>query len=553
MAQELKELCQLLFPDSTTENAEYFSDITEYIKKLGSQNWEHVKKEPERLSEEMKHLTEQTQDLAFTNYKTFVETADISRAIMKDLGKSKESLASFLNNTPDFVSQCESFSQVAGGIVQEKRRYSSIRNQSDKLLELLELPSLMREALNAEDYESALDIFAFIRNLSKRYSEIPIVESTTSEIMTLWYETLYHLFNQLHYDLPLPQCLQILGYLRRANTVFRSTDDEHSRLQSIGNKGSITSDGLHLHFLKARNAWFEKALEDARNTEAPEKLLRKIVELHRIHLFNVITQHKSIFLSDAQESKVRDNELSGTSALSCWLKLKVESLAYILNQDLWREDESGFESIMNQCMYLCLSFGRVGADLRCVLTPLFRNNVLMQFNCGMEKVDNQFENQMKCYKVPSIKNVSRPINENMATGPPENLLDYYPLAEYCNGMLTVLNSLRVTAPLNIVKDVYKGFKKSFEKAAQILITFYHREQQAFTDIEKQNFVSLCVCFTEDLVPYIAKCLSQSFPPTQVAELLGITLTVLQESKILYLDQIEICKPLNSVTGLVIIN
>lgn len=225
-------------------------------------------------------------------------------------------------------------------------------------------------------------------------------------------------------------------------------------------------------------------------------------------------------------------------------------MAHILNQDLWREDESNFESIMNQCMYLCLSFGRVGADLRCVLTPLFRNNVLMQFHSGIEKLDNQFENQMKSYKVPSIKNVSRPINENMASGPPENLLDYYPLAEYCNGMLTVLNSLRVTAPLNIVKDVYKGFRKSFDKAAQILITFYHREQQAFTDIEKQNFVSLCVCFTEDLVPYIAKCLSQSFPPAQVAELLGITLTVLQESKILYLDQIEICKPLNSVTGLV---
>lgn len=48
-----------------------------------------------------------------------------------------------------------------------------------------------------------------------------------------------------------------------------------------------------------------------------------MVELHRIHLFNVITQHKSIFLSDAQESKVRDDELSGTSALSCWLKQKV--------------------------------------------------------------------------------------------------------------------------------------------------------------------------------------------------------------------------------------
>ncbi|XP_050350817.1 conserved oligomeric Golgi complex subunit 8 [Nymphalis io] len=550
MTQELKDLCQLLFPDSTTENAEYFSDITDYIKKLGSQNWDQVRSEPDRLSEEMKHLTEQTQDLAFTNYKTFVETADISRTIMKDLVKSKESLANLLDSTPEFVQQCENFSQIAGNIIQEKRRYSSIRNQSDKLLELLELPSLMREALNAEDYESALDIFAFIRNLSKRYSEIPIVQSTTSEIMTLWFETLYHLFNQLHYDLPLPQCLQILGYLRRANTVFKSTDDEQNRT-GAGKASNVNSDGLHLHFLKARNAWFDKALEDARNTEMPEKVLRKLVELHRVHLFNVITQHKSIFLSDTQESKVNDDELSGTSALSCWLKQKVESLSQILNQDLWREDESNFESLLNQCMYLCLSFGRVGADLRCVLTPLFRNNILMQLNTGIDKVDIQFEYQMKSYKVPSIKNVPRPPNENMASGPPENLLDYYPLAEYCNGMLTVLNSLRLTAPLNIVKDVYRGFKKSFDKAAQILVAFYHREQQAFTEIEKQNFISLCVCFTEDLVPYIAKCLSQSFPSSQVAELLGITLTVLQDSKVLHLDQTEICKPLNTITGLII--
>lgn len=61
--------------------------------------------------------------------------------------------------------------------------YSTIRTQSEKLLELLELPSLMREALNAEDYESALDIFTFVRNLSKRYSEIPIVKVNTKLFM----------------------------------------------------------------------------------------------------------------------------------------------------------------------------------------------------------------------------------------------------------------------------------------------------------------------------------------------------------------------------------
>ncbi|KAI8436709.1 hypothetical protein MSG28_010193 [Choristoneura fumiferana] len=515
MAQELNELCQLLFPKSTTENAEYFGDITDYIKKLGSQSWDHIQKEPERLTDEMNQLTEQTQDLAFTNYKTFVETAEISRTIMKDLGNSKDSLSKFLDATPEFILECENFSQMAGNIVKEKSRYSSIRNQSEKLLELLELPALMREALSSEDYESALDIFTFIRNLSKRYSEIPLV--------------------------------QILGYLRRANTVYRSTDDEQSRY--TGSKSS-NSDGLHLHFLKARNAWFEKALEDAKNTESSERLLRRIVELHRIHLFNVLTQHKSIFLPDAHESRVREDELNGTSALSCWLKQKVEILAYILNQDLQSEDESNFESLFNQCMYLCLSFGRVGADMRCTLTPLFRNNLLSQFHKGLEKADTHFENQIRLYKVPTIKNVPRPINENTSSGPPESLLDYYPLAEYCNGMLIVLNMLRVTAPLNIVKEVYNAYRNSFNKAVQVLMTYYQREQQAFTDVERQNFVSFCVCFMEDFVPYISKCLSLSFPSTQISELLGVTLTVLQESKILHIDQIAICEPLNSIIGLV---
>lgn len=547
MALELKELCQLLFSDSDeVGNAEDFLDISDYIKKLGSQNWEYIRKEPEKLTEEMKQLTEQTQELAFTNYKTFVETADISRTILKDLDKSKKSLVTFLEATPNFVQECEKFSQMVGNILKEKSHYSTVRNQSDKLLELLELPSLMREALNGEDYESALDIFTFVRNLSSRYAEIPIIQNTTNEIMTLWFETLYHLFNQLRYDLPLPQCLQILGYLRRANTVYRSTDEDENLQQSASTKTALTSDGLHLHFLKARNAWFEKALEDARNTESSERILRRIVDLHRIHLFNVLTQHKSIFLSDAQESKMRDDEVSGTSALSCWLKMRVEILAQTLKQDLLKEDESNFESLLNQCMYLCLSFGRVGADMRCVLTPLFRNSILTKFHNGLDKANNHFESQMRTYKVSSIKNVSRPLNEGLSTGPPENLLDYYPLAEYCNGMLTVLNSFRVTAPLNIVKDVYTAFRESFIKATQVLIAFYHREQQGFSDIEKKNYELLCTSFSEDLIPYIIKSLSLSFPSTQISEYLGITLSVLQESKILYIDQSAICEPLSSI-------
>lgn len=235
---------------------------------------------------------------------------------------------------------------------------------------------------------------------------------------------------------------------------------------------------------------------------------------------------------------------------SCKIALffQVDILSQILDKDLHREDESSFESLFNQSMYLSLSFGRVGADMRCVLTPLFRKNLLEQFHSGVDKADSQLESQMKVYKVPGIKNIPRPVNENMLSGPPEQLLDYYPLAEYCNGLLMVLNMLRVTAPLNIVKEVYGTFRKSLDKAVQVLLAFYHREQQAFSEMERQNYVALCICFADDFVPYICKCLALSFPSTQVAECLGVTLTVLQDSKILHIDQVKICDPLSSITG-----
>lgn len=70
--------------------------------------------------------------------------------------------------------------------------------------------------------------------------------------------------------------------------MFKSTEDDQNKLQSIGIKtNNINSDGLHLHFLKARNAWFEKALEDAKTTES-KFLLLFLVHLLKIKRINIL-------------------------------------------------------------------------------------------------------------------------------------------------------------------------------------------------------------------------------------------------------------------------
>src|SRR5699024_2189486 len=96
MSEERTILLKLVFPDGyPSKNKlqdllrlilfyllgswEYSTTFNEYISKLGTYKVEDLVKEPTRLNEEKATVHEQTQDLAVTNYKTFIETAQCSR------------------------------------------------------------------------------------------------------------------------------------------------------------------------------------------------------------------------------------------------------------------------------------------------------------------------------------------------------------------------------------------------------------------------------------------------------------------------------------------
>lgn len=195
-------------------------------------------------------------------------------------------------------------------------------------------------------------------------------------------------------------------------------------------------------------------------------------------------------------------------------------------------------------MYFGLSFSRVGVDFRGLMVPIFAKTILNTFNASIYKVTRQFENDMENFTL--INKMTSAISNAKSTDlllPPETLLDFYPMAIYCNGVLASLNDLRHCSPVSLAHDVTAVLQASLETVARCLFNFYRQEQQAFGHNEKQNFVRFCACFSTDLVPYLQRCLHELFPPGVLVAQLGINAMTLQKEGLSYLRPKQILEPL----------
>lgn len=197
-------------------------------------------------------------------------------------------------------------------------------------------------------------------------------------------------------------------------------------------------------------------------------------------------------------------------------------------------------------MYFGLSFSRVGVDFRGLMVPIFTKIVLDTFTASTLKVTRQFEIDMENFtlinKIAASVSTADTKSSDLLL-PPDSLLDFYPLAIYCNGMLTSLNELRNCSPIALANSITTVLQTSLESVSRTLFNFYRQEQQAFGHNEKENFVRFCTCFSADLVPYMQRCLHELFPPAVLMNHLGINAMALQKEGLSYLQAKPILEPL----------
>lgn len=223
---------------------------------------------------------------------------------------------------------------------------------------------------------------------------------------------------------------------------------------------------------------------------------------------------------------------------------QIEHFLQTLEVDL-KNGVNSIDSILGQCMYFGLSFSRIGADFRSLMAPIFVKVIFNQFQNGIYKTTKQFEADIETYTLINkvIINNSREKSDTVDTAPPDSLLDFHPLAAYCNGILTCLNELRHCAPIALAENVTNSVQSSLESIGMFILNFYRQEQQAFATNERTNFVKFCSSFAYDLIPYLQRCLHVVFDPAAVTGYLGINEITMQKAGITYLKPKLIMEPI----------
>jgi len=526
MEQDQEELVALIFGDNPPENWKENPEFALYLSELGSYNVDRISSEPERVGGELRHLQQQTRDLAASNYKTFIQTSNCSKEIFQEFTNTEQHLEKLIEKLPDFTEKCTEFQTVANDISRHRRLTSLTLAKHTSLLEVLELPQLMETVVRNQHYEEALQLHSYVIKLCKKQPQVKILEDIAAAVTASMRLMLQQLLGQLRAPVQLPQCLKVISFLRRMD-VFGETE-------------------LRLKFLQARESWLNSVVA-AVPKDDPYLHLTRTMEVLRVHLFDIVTQYRSIFSDDVDHliGVGTDNNFDNRLLFTSWLSKKVQEFLKIIATDL----DSGinsFESIIGQAMYFGLSFSRVGFDFRPLLAPIFLKTIEKQFIAKLDAptaIKNVSES-LASLNFSRLPNSPSPLSlSHESATPPLSLLEYPPLAHVTNAILTSLNEIRLVCPLSLAPVVTANTQSLLTTFTSTLLDYQSTLRTGWSDADQKGFNQMCLATQNLLLPYLQIALNAIFPPTQLQTVTGLSRNDLVVQGIGALDKEKIMETL----------
>lgn len=510
----------------------------DYLNRLTSLPARALHNEPSKLREEQQKVERDMSDLAFKDYKAFILVKDCKEDVQSTFENLGQHLDHFHDTIPAFASTLTGFSSNVADILQRQHVYNSILASHSQLLEVLEIPVLMETCVRNGYYHEALELAAHVQRLVIRYPGLKIIQEIDTKVSQGKEMMLVQLLAQLREPIKLPVALRIISFLRRIGSFssqLQSVEEEEAKdrgaspssgsLSMSSSFGAASLSGAHgpedetplrMLFLKSRGLYMNLQLAKVVLHKGDSfSYLKKYIDVTRECLFDIMTYYKSIFGSGgdsyyAGTSSVSNDSSSGGSSLS-----KIRRDAGVSGQDIQQKqhgwttdslladfvtyrtqillsvlhthipqinDTQALSSILTQLMYLGANMGKIGFDLRYLVTSLFEEAVIRVVGGAFQRGAIEFLDSLggEGYNYPewqlpsqwmlggtgrlsstgsptlsrsTVAGAGSPTTSSGTSGstmsPQTVLMDYPALAYLTNAYLTALNSLRLLAPLSV--------------------------------------------------------------------------------------------------------
>ncbi|XP_027183026.1 conserved oligomeric Golgi complex subunit 8 [Coffea eugenioides] len=461
-----------------------------YVSELLSFTLDRLHKEPELLRVDAERIRRQMQEVAVGNYRAFISSADALLSIKDEVSSIDKHLESLISEIPKLSSGCSEFVDSAEQILEKRKMNQTLLANHSTLLDLLEIPQLMDTCVRNGNYDEALDLEAYVAKLSTMHPKLPVIQALAAEVRQTTQSLLSQLLQKLRSNIQLPECLRIIGYLRRI--------------------GVFSEYEMRLQFLRCRETWLAGILDDFDQRNAYE-YLKGMISCHRTHLFDVVNQYRAIFADDTSGSE--ENYDGGL--LFSWAMHQISLHLKTLKIMLPKITEGGsLSNILEQCMYGAMGLGWVGLDFRGLLPPLFEEAVLNLFSKNMNTAVQNFQLVLDAHRwvpLPAVGFPSSTFGEESQedVNPPPNLMEHPPLAVFVNGVSAAMNELRPCAPLSLKRILAQELVKGLQGVSDSLLRY--NTTRMLRDNESILFLALCRAFLEVVFPHCAMCFGRCYP------------------------------------------
>ncbi|KAK6236711.1 hypothetical protein SCA6_012048 [Theobroma cacao] len=461
-----------------------------YVSELLSFTLDRLHKEPELLRVDAERIQRQMQEVAVGNYRAFIAASDALVAIKEEVTSIDKHLESLITEIPNLTSGCTEFIESAEQILEKRKMNLTLLANHSTLLDLLEIPQLMDTCVRNGNYDEALDLEAFVCKLSTMHPKLPVIQALAAEVRQTTQSLLSQLLQKLRSNIQLPECLRIIGYLRRI--------------------GVFSEYEMRLQFLRCRESWLTGILEDWDQRNAYE-YLKGMISCHRMHLFDVVNQYRAIFADDTSGSE--QNYDGGL--LFSWAMHQITSHLKTLKVMLPKITEGGsLSNILDQSMYCAMGLGWVGLDFRGLLPSLFEEAVLNLFSKNMNTAVENFQLVLDSHRwvpLPAVGFSATSIGEESQEDvtPPSYLMEHPPLAVFINGVSGAMNELRPCAPVSLKNVLAQELIKGLQAVSDSLLRY--NATRMLRENESGLFLSLCRAFIEVAFPHCATCFGRCYP------------------------------------------